>query len=306
MDELIRAGLLASEKRLHSSLLYDDLGSTLFEAITHLAEYEVARADTALLHAHRGEALSMLAGPVEIVELGPGHGRKARLLIEGLGTLQPRTHFVAVDVSASALAACQRHVEQLANVDVSTVEATFIEGLCRAPRRAARRLVAFLGSNLSNFDRRDSLQFLRDVRNTLLPGDTLLLSADLEKPAWRLLPAYDDALGVTAAFNRNLLQRLDREYGANFELSGFAHEVRWNAPHRRIEMHLRSLRKQRVIVPRLEIEIDFAEDETIWTESSHRFSIDELYAWGAEARLECTKTWVDRDWPLALVLFTAI
>jgi L-histidine Nalpha-methyltransferase len=306
--ELLRQGLLAPQKTLPAALLYDELGSVLFEAITHLPEYQVARVDARLLEAHVAEALAPLPGPLEVVELGPGHGRKARLVLQGVLARQATTRFVAIDVSAAALEGCRRHLEDLAAVEFAGLEATFVEGLERAPARRPghRRLVLFLGSNLSNFDRVGSVRFLGQVRRALEPGDALLLSADLEKPPELLLPAYDDALGVTAAFNRNLLVRLNREWGANFDLGAFAHQVRWSEAARRVEMHLVALRACEVKVPRLELELRFERGETIWTESSHRFNVTELRAWGAQAGLRCAQTWIDRDWPLALTLFIAV
>ncbi len=307
MNRLIREGLTARQKRLPSALLYDDLGSALFEAITLLPEYEVARVDTALLSGSIAAALALLPGPLEVVELGPGHGRKARLVLEPVAARQPTTRFIAVDVSAAALQGCRRHLEDLKTVAVTGVEGTFIDGLLEAPARPLghRRLVLFLGSNLSNFDRAESLQFFRDVRAALEPGDALLLSTDLEKPAARLLPAYDDALGVTAAFNKNVLARLNREYGATFDLSAFTHEARWNAEARRVEMHLRAVRATTAEVKQLELEVRFATGETVWTESSHRFNLDELRAWGLASRFATTKAWVNHEWPLALSLFIA-
>ena len=307
MREEVRRGLSAHPKTLPASLLYDALGSVLFEAITLLPEYEVARVDFGLLEAHAHEALSLLPAPVELVELGPGHGRKARVVLGEVLRRQAAASFVAVDVAAAALEGCRRALEDLSAVTVTGVEATFIEGLRRAPRRAGeRRLVLFLGSNLSNFDRRESASFLRDVRSALQPGDALLLSADLDKAPSRLLPAYDDALGVTAAFNKNLLVRLNRDFGADFDLKAFAHEARWNAGERRVEMHLRALRPCVVRVAALELDVSFAEGETLWTESSHRFTVEELRRWGDEAGLRTTKSWVDAQWPLALVLFIAV
>ena len=307
MNELICAGLQARQKTLPSALLYDDLGSALFEAITLLPEYEVARVDAALLADSIGEALSLLPGPLEVIELGPGHGRKARVVLEPVAARQPSTRFVAVDVSAAALAGCRRHLEDLSTVAVTGLEATFLDGLRGAPVRlpGQRRLVLFFGSNLSNFDRAEALQFFRDVRGALEPGDAMLLSTDLEKPAARLLPAYDDALGVTAAFNKNVLVRLNREYGATFDLSAFTHEARWNEGARRVEMHLRALHETTVEVRRLELELHFGAGETVWTESSHRFNLGELAAWGLESDLACTKSWTSSAWPLALSLFTA-
>ena len=305
MDELIRSGLLAKQKTLPSALLYDDLGSVLFEAITLLPEYQVARVDTAMLRAHAAEALSLLPGPVEVVELGPGHGRKARIVLEQLASRQPATHFIAIDVSGAAIEGCRRQLEDLSTVRVTGIEATFLDGLTNLPPRIAghRRVVLFLGSNLSNFDLRESLEFLRHVRQSLEPGDALLMSADLEKSPALLVPAYDDALGVTAAFNKNVLVHLNREWGADFDLTAFAYEANWNAEARRIEGHLRASRPCRVRLQRLELEVTFAAGESLWTESSHRFNVAELRAWGTEAGLSCTRDWVDGTWPLALSVF---
>ena len=307
--EMIREGLLATPKRLPSVMLYDELGSVLFEAITLVPEYEVARVDAAMLSAHIGEALGLISGvgaaPLEIVELGPGHGRKARVVLEQVLRRQAGVSFYAIDISRTALHGCQRNLEDLSGVAFTAIEATFLEGLARLPpaREGHRRVVFFLGSNLSNFDRVESLQFLKDVRAALRPGDALVLSADLEKPPERLLSAYDDALGVTAAFDKNLLVQLNRDFGADFPLDAFTHEARWNASARRVEMHLRATRACEVQVPRLELCLRFTVGETIWTESSHRFSVAELLAWGEAAGLPCRRSWVDEAWPLALALF---
>ena len=194
----ILQGLRARPKTLPTALLYDALGSALFEAITELPEYGLTRADLRLIDAHAADAVRALGGPLDVVELGPGGGRKAALFLPAVTARQPSTVFTAIDVSASALRECRHALEGIDTVEVRCVEATYLDGLRRAPRvPGARRLVLFLGSNLSNFDRRDALAFLRDVRAALLPGDALLLATDLEKPAAALLPAYDDALGVS-------------------------------------------------------------------------------------------------------------
>ncbi len=307
MVEEIRKGLTSIQKTLPSALLYDELGSLLFEAITLLPEYEVARVDTKMLETHVGAVLALMPGALELIELGPGHGKKAQVVLVELMKRQAATSFVAVDVAAAALEGCRRHLEVLGQVTVTCVQDTFIAGLQRATaeRSSARRLVLFLGSNLSNFDRREALAFLRDVRAALAPGDGLLLSADLEKPVERLLPAYDDAQGVTAAFNKNVLVRLNRELAANFDPAAFEHEARWNAAARRIEMHLRATRACNVSLERLALELRFERGETIWTESSHRFNVAELTAWGHLAGFEPSPSWVDETWPLALTLFVA-
>lgn len=302
-DAIVR-GLRASPKTLPTFLLYDALGSALFEAITELPEYGLTRADLRVIEAHSADVVRALPGPIDVVELGPGGGRKAALFLRAVTAVQARTVFTAIDVSAAALAECRRALEQLDGVAVRSVEATYLDGLRRAARvDGARRLVLFLGSNLSNFDRRDALAFLRDVRAALSPGDALLLATDLEKPAAALLPAYDDALGVTAAFNRNLLVRLNREHGADFVLADFAHEARWNAPDRRIEMHLVARRACEAHL--LGATVAFAEGESIWTESSHRFRADELRAWADESGFACTEQWTDAQWPFAHSLFLA-
>ena len=297
-------GLRATPKTLPTALLYDALGSALFEAITELPEYGLTRADLRMIEGHAADVVRALGGPVDVVELGPGGGRKAAIFLRAVGAAQARTTFTAVDVSAAALRDCKRALEALDGVEVRCVEATYLDGLRRAERvPGARRLVLFLGSNLSNFYRRDALAFLRDVRATLAPGDALLLATDLEKPAAQLLPAYDDALGVTAAFNRNLLVRLNREYGADFALPDFAHEARWNALDRRIEMHL--VARRACAVHLLGATVAFAAGESVWTESSHRFRPDELRAWADQSGFACIEQWTDAEWPFAHSLFLA-
>ncbi len=301
----ILEGLRARPRTLPCALLYDELGSTLFEAITRLPEYEVTRADVRLLDAHTAAVLDALASPVEVVELGPGAGLKALRVLSIVAARQAHTVFTAVDISREALLGCARTLEALPTVETRCVEATYLDGLSRAPRVAGtRRLALFLGSNLSNFDRDEAPRFLADVRARLEPGDALLLATDIGHDAARLVPAYDDALGVTAAFNRNVLLRLNRAWGADFDLGAFAHEARWNASARRIEMHLVATR---ATVATLHGErFHFAPGDTIWTESSHRFALDELRAWARAAGYDCTHQWTDAAWPFAHSLLVAV
>lgn len=300
----ILRGLRGTPRALPSLLLYDDLGSALFEAITLLPEYEVARADERLILAHRADVLDRLHGPLDVVELGPGGGRKAMLFLTALCARQPEVSFAAVDVSPSALEGCKRTLEALPGVRVRTVVGTYLDGLALAPRpKDTRRWVLFLGSNLSNFGRRESVSFLQGVRATLLPGDALLLATDLGTAPERLVPAYDDALGVTAAFNRNVLVRLNREFGGDFDLDAFAHEARWNAPERRIEMHLVARRACEFTVCDERFHIDAG--ASIWTESSHRFDAQELRVWADETGFDCAAQWIDPRWPFAHSLFIA-
>jgi L-histidine Nalpha-methyltransferase len=307
VDELIRSGLTQKQKSLPAALLYDELGSVLFEAITLLPEYELARVDLSMLEQHARAAFQTIPGPLELIELGPGHGRKAKLMLESLLSLQKSVRFFPIDVSAGALRACQSNLEDLQGVEVTLVEAGFAAGLAQLPKRQAqhRRMVLFLGSSLSNFDAAESLTLFRDIRAHLEVGDGFLLCVDLEKPKERLLPAYDDALGVTSSFNKNVLSRLNREWGANFELQNFIHEARWNEAHQRIEMHLRAKAAAEVSVATLKLKISFQAGETIWTESSHRFTIEKLRTWGLESKFQLTQHWVDSQWPFAVLVFTA-
>lgn len=307
LETMLREGLAATQKRVPSPLLYDELGSVLFEAITLLPEYGVTRADNRMLQASAREALASVPGPLELIELGPGHGNKARMIVAQLLKLQPKVRFLGVDVSAGALEGCKKALEQLPGVEFVGVEARFRDALKALPPRPAghRRVICFLGSNLSNFDRTESQDFLMRVRAALEPGDALLLTADLHKPKERLIPAYDDALGVTAAFNKNVLVNLNRDYRANFELGAFEHEARWNADAGRIEMHLRATRPVAARLEKLGLEVKLEAGETIWTESSHRFEVAELERWAEAASLPRQRVWVDAEWPLMLGLFVA-
>jgi dimethylhistidine N-methyltransferase len=301
----VRSGLSRAQKELPSKYLYDELGTALFEAITHLPEYGLTRADTRLLAAHAGEILAALPASVFIAELGSGTGQKSRLMLEAA---RARPHYYPIDLSADALAACALQLRDVA--DVSPVHGAYLEGLARVAD--ARRgdsdtlLVMFLGSTIGNFDRRCAAEFLVEVRDRLRPGDALLLGADLVKPVDQLLAAYDDPAGVTAAFNRNMLGRINRELDAGFDPRAFAHEARYDEREHRIEMHLRAARAHTVDIPGAQCEIKFREGETIWTESSHKFHIADLEQMAHSAGFGVHQTWVDREWPFAETLWMAV
>jgi len=166
-------------------------------------------------------------------------------------------------------------------------------------------LVLFLGSTIGNFDRPAAVKFLQDVRRILAPGDSLLLGTDLEKPTAQLLKAYDDELGVTAAFNLNLLARINRELDADFDLTQFAHVARINPKSRSVEMHLESKRRQTVGIPAADLRVEFLESETIWTESCHKYSADEVVQMASNAGFRCQAQWIDEQWPFAENLLVA-
>ena len=304
----VKAGLGGrGPKSLPSRLLYDDLGSALFEAITRLPEYGLTRADDRLLHAHAAEIAGFGHPPLAVAELGSGSGRKARPILDAIARREPGVTYYPIDLSAAALAQCRVELGAIHGVGVEPIRASYGEGLSRAveaARPGERLLVLFLGGTIGNFDRDEAVRFLADIRSRLRPGDGLLVGTDLVKPVPALLAAYDDALGVTAAFNRNLLVRINRELGAGFDLARFAHEARWNESERRIEMHLVARTAHTVALPALGIAVEFREGETIWTESSYRYEPDELPRMAARAGYDCLEQWIDEEWPFAETLLT--
>lgn len=303
----VRAGLLASPRRLPSHYFYDELGSALFDAICRLPWYEVTRAEVRLLTRHAAE-IGASTSPSLIVELGPGNGDKLARLLRGFAPAPHRRPVHLIDVSAAALGVAARTVGETPQVSVTTDRATYHDGLRRlgdVRPAAGPVLVCFLGSNIGNFDPQEAQALLRDIRAALSPGDRLLLGTDLVKPEDRLLLAYDDPLGVTAAFNRNLLVRLNRELRATFDLSAFSHRAVWNAAHARVEMYLVAERDQEVDVPAADLRVTFRAGDTIWTESSYKYEAEELARIGAAARFAQRQQWIDEPGRFALTLFTA-
>jgi L-histidine Nalpha-methyltransferase len=305
----VRAGLTRSgQKELPSKYLYDEVGSALFEVISHLPEYGLTRADERLLRRYADEIVEKLPRPVAVAELGSGSGKKTRWLLEELGRRQ-RTSYYPVEISRSALRMCERELGDLDSISILGFEREYLDGLLEvaAHRQTGQHLlVLFLGSTIGNFDRPAGLKFLREVRRILDSGDSLLLGTDLEKSSAQLLRAYDDNLGVTAAFNLNLLARINRELQADFDLEQFGHVAKINGEARRVEMHLRSKRRQVASIPLAEIAVEFMEGETIWTESSHKYSSWEIFNTAREAGFHCQAQWIDREWPFAESLLIAV
>jgi L-histidine N-alpha-methyltransferase len=304
----VRAGLTrAGQKELPSKYFYDDLGTALFEVITLLPEYGLTRADERLFRRYAEEMVARLPGRLVVAELGSGTGKKTRWVLEALSRRQQTTYY-PIDVSSAALERCRRELFELEEVEFAGLASPFLEGLCEVAQRrpkGAPLLVLFLGSTIGNLDRPRMVEFLCDLRAIMLPGDALLLSTDLEKPEPQLLAAYDDSLGVTAAFNLNLLARINRELGGDFDIAQFRHVALYHRRSRRIEMHLSSKKKQRVYVRDAGLRVEFRAGETIWTESSHRFRCAEVAVLGERAGFRCDAQWVDEEWPFAQSLFLA-
>jgi L-histidine Nalpha-methyltransferase len=294
----------AKQKKIAPRYFYDDVGSVLFDAITLLPEYGLTRADENLLRLHANDIISE-TGPLSIVaELGSGSGRKTRHILAAAARMQCNVLYTPIDVSGRALAACERELCDLS--EVQPVCADWIEGLqeiARSRNGDKSLLLLFLGSSIGNLDRNEIVDFLQQVRSNLRPGDFFLLGADLIKDVEKMITAYDDPTGVTAAFNLNVLARINRELDADFDVRSFAHEVRWNSEERRIEMHLLSCRNQTAYVGALDTTFEFAAGETICTEFSHKFTRGELGSYARLSGFTPIEMWVEKTWPFAEALW---
>lgn len=279
----VKRGLGRAPKSLPPWLFYDARGSELFERITELPEYYLTRAereiferqaDAIVAAAARGES-----GLLSVLELGAGTATKSQILLTAIVKRQTRCLYVPVDISASALAlAAARIGREAPEVDVQPLACRHPEAAKRLKQMPRTRLVLFIGSSIGNFDDDEAVELLTSVRDGLAPGDALLLGADKKKSPERLLAAYDDARGLTAAFNKNVLSRINRELGADFELEAFRHVALWNEERSRIEMHLESLAAQRVRIAALGRTVWLAEGERIHTESSHKYTDEHVEA----------------------------
>lgn len=293
----VRAGLLATPKALPPKYFYDALGSKLFEAICLLPEYYLTRAEREILERHSGEMLDAVGSPVEIVEFGSGSGEKSRLLFDRAFERQPTLHYFPVDISESALrASADAMLDEYPTLAITGYASDYdgaIAAMRDRERTGVRRLALFLGSNIGNLDERAACSFLSGVRATLDHGDALLLGADLRKDPDVLLDAYDDPLGVTAAFNLNLLGRINRELGGDFDLKRFSHVAAWDEADGCMRMHLASLVEQTVEIQALGIRISFAEGETIHTEDSRKYDIAAIDRIAIATGFERVRTWTD-------------
>lgn len=284
----VRQGLTAKAKSLPPKWFYDEAGSDLFDEITRLPEYYPTRTEAGLLRAHAAD-IAAACGADTLVELGSGTSEKTRMLLDAL---DPNT-FIPFDVDSGVLrAAGDALVAEYPGMSVRAVCGDFEKDLARIPREG-RRLVAFLGSTIGNLTAEPRARFLADVAATLQSGEMLLLGTDLVKDAERLVRAYDDSAGVTAAFNRNVLAVINRELDADFDLDAFDHVARWNGDEERMEMWLRSVRDQRITIEALDLSVDFEAGEMMLTEVSCKFQREGVARELAAAGLRQTHWWTD-------------
>ena len=293
--EDVRRGLTAPAKHLFPKYLYDELGSQLFEAICLLPEYYLTRAENQILAQHAEDIIRSIEMPNTLIEMGSGSASKTRLVIETLLREQSELLFVPVDISASALERSSRVLLQsYPELRIEAYAAEYFDGLAElAKRKRGRTLALFLGSNISNFEPTEAKAFLRSMRIVLAQGDALLLGADLRKERSILEAAYNDSLGVTAAFSRNLLVRINGALDADFDLPAFRHRAIFNETDSRIEIYVESLRPQTVTIRKLQLRIDFDEGERIHTENSYKYDLESIKKLALETGFECSRTWFD-------------
>lgn len=301
--QVVQRGLRAQPKRLPSWLFYDERGSALFEQICEQPEYYLTRAEIALLNQHAGDIAGVLGSDVRLVEYGSGHAIKTRLLLEHL--VDP-VAWIPIELSSEPLhQAMMRMSAQFPNLPIQPLAVDFTRSLrLPVPPRAPRRTVLYFpGSTIGNFEDREAAQLLRKMRGEMGDNGGILIGADLKKSRKTIEAAYNDSAGITAAFTLNMLTRLNRELGCNFELGAFRHRARYNAMAGRIETHIVSDREQRVRVGRFEI--PFREDEAMLVEYSCKYSLEDFASLAATAGLAVQHVWLDPEGMFSLQYLTA-
>jgi dimethylhistidine N-methyltransferase len=290
----VRAGLTATPKSLSCVYLYDQEGSRLFERITDLPEYYLTRAEREILTERAEEIASRLPDEVTLVELGSGSSTKTRLLIEAFLDRGGPLHYMPVDISRSMLVDSSRMLlEEYPDLEITAIAGEYALGLRRIKEEDAAMLILWLGSNVGNFQPDEAAGFLRNVRRAMTIDDRLLMGVDLRKDKQTLERAYDDAQGVTAQFSLNLIARINRQLGGRFDLNRFRHRAVWKEDLGRVEIHIVSTRRQTVRIDRLDMFVEFAEGETIHTENSYKYTLQEIDTLAAGAGLAVKDTWLD-------------
>ncbi|MFZ0285067.1 MAG: L-histidine N(alpha)-methyltransferase [Terriglobales bacterium] len=293
--EDVERGLSSSPKTLPCKLFYDQAGSALFEQITRLPEYYLTRTELEILSDRSGEIADEVRPGVTVIELGSGTATKTTTLLQAFSRRQMRVPYFPVDISPAALAEARERVElECMRVSVRPVVADFSHGFSFLRGIPGRKLVLYLGSSIGNFDPEPAVEMLSQIRDELAPGDALLLGTDLAKDAAILVPAYDDAQGVTEQFDKNILTRLNRELGATFDLDFFCHVAIWNPAKSRMEIYLESQRSQIVNLGLLKSKVKLANGERIHTENSYKYTLPMVREMLELSGFSLDATWFDR------------
>ena len=303
----VRSGLTSHPKRLSCEFFYDSKGSALFEQICQLREYYLTRAETEILLTHAREIAQHFPKGVSVAELGSGNAVKTRILLSALLENGP-VRYVPIDVSRELLAETARQLLlEYPQLTVNPVADDYQQGLSYfVPSSSGPKLMLWLGSSIGNLDRPGAAEFLRGVRAMLNPSDKVLVGIDLRKSPKLLERAYDDAAGVTARFNLNLLARINRELGGDFHLDAFRHRIHYDEVEGRIEMYLESQLDQAVAIAALHQEFSFRAGERIHTENSYKYSLGEIDRLAQAASLRLSHRWFDRAHLFSLNLFEGV
>lgn len=305
--EEVRRGLSESQKSLPCRFLYDKIGSSLFEQICEVPEYYVTRAERSILQERSEEIIEMLPNDTALVELGSGSAEKTQLLLEAFLGKQDEVVFLPIDISRAALDASARQLlADHPSLSIVAVEGDYARGLeAISSRDHGPRLILWLGSSIGNLGRDEAAHFLSELRNDLSPEDRLLIGIDRRKDRETLEKAYDDSEGVTARFNLNLLDRINRELGGSFDTELFEHRATWQEAPGRVKSELVSLQAQTVKIVELDLVVEFDEGEAIHTEYSYKYSTDEIDSLAGEALLSRERTWLDAEDRFSVSLFAA-
>jgi L-histidine N-alpha-methyltransferase len=303
----VRRGLAADPKHLFPKYLYDELGSQLFEAICRVDEYYLTRAESEILSRHADEIVASIPHCKTLIELGSGSAEKTRRIIEALLHQQAELLFIPVDISASALEkSCGALLESYPRLRIKAYAADYFDGLTALqPLGPGPALTLFLGSNIGNFEKTEAVTFLQEIRRVLRKGDALLLGADLKKDRPTLEAAYNDALGITRAFIRNELARINRELGGNFDLRSFDLKAVYNEAAGCVAVYLESTRSQTVFIRGLEMSVTFGAGERIHMENAYKYDREELSELARQSGFVLTRTWLDDRQRFSSNLFRA-
>lgn len=295
----VLSGLSAKQKHLPPWLFYDETGSRLFEEITRLPEYYLTAREHAIFSQHAAEMLAAAAPdvlPLSVVELGAGSASKTLVLLRALVARQGDATYLPVDVSESALQWARKNVQSmLPTISIEPICAEITQACQLDLPAEGRRLALYIGSSIGNYDPAEAVELLQWLHAQLQPGDALLLGTDMVKTTAPLLAAYNDAAGVTARFNKNILSRLNRALGADFDLDAFQHRAVWNPQASRMEMHLDSLSSQTVRIPALDRSFPFKRGESIHTENSYKFTPEAVEEILRESGFSLERSWYDED-----------
>ena len=304
-SEDVKTGLTSESKYLPFVYFYDHIGSQLFEKICELPEYYLTRTETKILETNADDIASQFSEETVLVELGSGSSTKTRILIEAFLERQSLAHYTPIDVSHQMLEESSYSLlEAYPDLEINAIAARYNEGIDHLDFRKDRQnLITWLGSSIGNFDRSEVTTLLRHIQEIMHPNDRFLVGIDLKKDKTIIEKAYNDAQGITAKFNLNLLTHINRELGGNFDLDNFDHQAMYNEEIGRIEMYLISNLDQKVFISGLDLEVYFEANETIHTENSFKYSLGEIDTLAEEAGLYVEQQWFDNERLFSLNLF---